>query len=417
MSTPYADTANISPETSTRAPIGEVLGSRPYLLLWSSQFVALVAGFFNYVAVAWLALQLTGSSLALGTVLATAAVPQAVLLLFGGAASDRFSPRTVMIGAGLARSAVMVVLASLALTHSAHLWHLYAAAILVGSATAFFIPASTSILPRLVPDRQLEAGNALLQLGRTAAMVVGPAAAGVVVATVGPGAALSVDAAASLFAAALALLLPAGSAGVASSAANTLADVREGIGYVWADAPLRVVLIVIAALNLFALGAVEVGLPALAHLRFAQGALALGSAFAVWGLGSTIGSIGAGTRPAPGRFGWLMIGMVALLGLGIGATWLAPSLPALLAVMVTVGVVEGAATTYVISWIQRRTETGLQGRVMSIAMLASMGLEPLALAAAGAVATSQLALLFLGSAVAIELTALLAGLSRSVREV
>jgi hypothetical protein len=83
--------------------------------------------------------------------------------------------------------------------------------------------------------------------------------------------------------------------------------------------------------------------------------------------------------------------------------------------MIVVGAIEGGGTTYLISWMQRRTEIGMQGRVMSLVMLASVGLEPVALAMAGALASRQLALLFWGSAVAIELTALLAALSRSVR--
>jgi hypothetical protein len=85
--------------------------------------------------------------------------------------------------------------------------------------------------------------------------------------------------------------------------------------------------------------------------------------------------------------------------------------------MVVVGVVEGAGTTYIISWMQRRTDPGMQGRVMSLALLSSVGLQPVALALAGVVAAHDLGLLFWGSAAAIEVTALLAGLSRSVRRI
>src|SRR3989442_981066 len=101
-------------------------------LLWSAQFVSGLAGFFNYVAVAWLTLQLTGSNLAVGSVLAAAAIPLAVLMVVGGAVSDRFSPRTTMFAAGLARGLVMLVMAVLALTHTIQLWHLFVGAALVG---------------------------------------------------------------------------------------------------------------------------------------------------------------------------------------------------------------------------------------------------------------------------------------------
>jgi MFS family permease len=309
------------------------------------------------------------------------------------------------------------VLAVLTGTHSIQLWQLFAGAVLVGATTAFFLPASTSMLPRLVAEDQLEAGNALLNISRTAAIVLGPAAAGVVVAAAGAGWALGADAAGSVLAGLLVLLLPAGGRASGTSMTNPLADIRDGVLHVWGDVPLRATLLVMAALNLFAIGAVLVGLPALAYQRFSQGAIALGTTFAAWGIGSTLGSLGAGARPAPARFGRVMIGVVALLGAGIAATGLAPTLPVLLAVMVVVGVVEGAGTTYLISWMQRRTDAGMQGRVMSLAMFSSVGLEPLGLVTAGALASRYLGLLFWASAAAIELTALAAALSRSVRRV
>jgi hypothetical protein len=236
------------------------------------------------------------------------------------------------------------------------------------------------------------------------------------VAAVGGGAALAVDAAASVLAAALVVSLPGGgSSAEARQGSSTLGDIREGLLYAWRDVPLRVMLIVVGVLNLGALGAIEVGLPTLAFQRFSEGATALGATFAAWGIGSTVGSIVAGTRPTPARFGLSVIAMVALIGAGIAAAGLAPSLPILVAVMVVLGLVEGAGTTYLLSWLQRRTDPSMQGRVMAIAMLASVGLEPVALAVAGAVAAQDLGLLFWASAIAIELTAVGAALSRSVR--
>jgi MFS family permease len=393
-----------------------VLASRSYQLLWGAQFASLVAGFFNYVAVAWLALQLTGSSLAVGSVLAAASIPMAILMLVGGAASDRFSARATMLVSGLVRGGVVAVLAVLAVTGSLAFWHLLAAATVVGATTAFFVPAGQAMLPRVVPGDQLQAGNALLNLSRTAAMVLGSAAAGVVVAAVGGGAALAVDAAASVLAAALVLSLPGGGTSPENRrGGSTLDDIRDGLRYAWGDTSLRAMLIVVGVLNLGALGAIEVGLPLLAFQRFSEGATALGVTFAAWGIGSTVGSIVAGTRSTPARFGASVIAMVALIGAGVAAAGLAASLPVLVAVMVALGLVEGAGTTYLLSWLQRRTDPAMQGRVMAIAMLASVGLEPVALAVAGAVAAQDLGLLFWGSALVIEVTAIGAALSRAVR--
>lgn len=417
MYTPYADTDNKAVESPRQNPMRAVLGSPAYRLLWTAQFVSGLAGFFNYVAVAWLTLLLTGSNLAVGTVLAAAALPLGVFMVIGGAVSDRFSPRNTMLAAGVVRATVMAALALLALTHAIQFWHLLAGAVLVGITSAFYYPASTSILPRLVDGKQFEAGNALLNLSRTAAVVLGPAIAGVVVAAVGAGWALAGDAAASIVSAALVIPLPGGSGGPSKKSSNNpLADVRDGAVHVWRDVPLRAVLLVIAVLNLFALGAINVGLPALAHQRFTQGAVALGTAFGAWGVGSTIGSLLSATRPAPARFGPFVVAVVALFGVGLAAMGLSPNLPVLLVVMLIVGAIEGASTTYLISWMQRRTDPGMQGRVMSLAMLSSVGLQPVALAIAGALASNNLSLLFWISGGAIILTAAAAGLARSVRE-
>src|SRR5579862_8965260 len=403
MSTSYMDSVNTKagPDASARSPMAAVLTSRPYQLLWTAQFASLLAGFFNYIAVSWLALQLTGSTVAVGAVLAAASIPMAVLMLGSGVASDRFTPRATMIAAGLIRGALVAIIAGLTIA---------------GATTAFFIPAGQAMLPRIVSGQQLQAGNAVLNLSRTGAMVLGSAAAGVVVAAIGAGAALAVDAAASVFAALVLVPLPAGDRSPRTAARSALADIREGIDYVWRDVPLRVTLIGIAVINLAALGAIEVGLPALAFQRFGESSGVLGAAFAAWGIGSTVGAIAAGVRPAPTRVGRFLLASVVLTGAGIGAIGLAPTLPILVVVMILNGIVEGASTTVLLTWLQRRTDPALQGRAMSLAMFASTGLEPLALAAAGAIAASGLGLLFWGATAVIELTAGGAASRRSIRE-
>src|SRR5215467_11362666 len=195
MSTVYADADNITlDQHAPPAPRWQVLRSRAYLVLLAAQAASLLGDFFNYVAVAWLVLELTGSNLAVGGVLAAASVPRAVLMLLGGAVSDRLSPRTSMLVGGLTRALVMGILAVLALTHTVQLWQLFVGSFLIGIIAAFYLPASTSMLPRIVPSEQLEAGNAFMTLSRFGAMVLGPALGGVLVAALGAGAALAADA-------------------------------------------------------------------------------------------------------------------------------------------------------------------------------------------------------------------------------
>ena len=128
---------------------------RDFRLLFTGETVNVLGDQFHFVALAWLALQLTGSGLALGTVLMTAAIPRAVFMLVGGAFSDRFSPRTLMLASNAIRAVVVGVLAALVLGGRAELWHLYVFAAIFGVVDAFFYPALNTIIPMLVPERQL----------------------------------------------------------------------------------------------------------------------------------------------------------------------------------------------------------------------------------------------------------------------
>src|SRR6185437_1158254 len=172
---------------------------------------------------------------------------------------------------------------------------------LIGTIAAFYLPASTSMLPRIVPSDQLEAGNAFMTLSRFGAMVLGPALGGVLVAVVGAGAALAADAAGYALAGVLVTVLASG------SGKNALQDIWDGIVHVWNDVPLRTTLVLIAVVNFLGLPGIQVGLAALAYTRFDLGAVALGAGYAAFGLGAVAGALGSSALPAP-RLIWLFVG-------------------------------------------------------------------------------------------------------------
>lgn len=393
-----------------------ILASGSFRSLWAAHLLTLVGDGFSMVALPWLVLQLTGSGLAVGTVLALEAVPRAALMLVGGAVTDRLSPRLAMLGSAAARTALIGVLAVLVLSHTVQLWEVYATALLAGAVSALFIPARFSVLPSVVSDEQLEAGNALLNLNQQASLFVGPALAGVLVAAAGPGPAFAVDAAAFGVAALVLLRVPArrAAAAVAANATGLLGEIRDGLRYAWADRGLRATLLLIAAVNFATAGAIQVGLPVLAHQRFAQGAAAFGSLLAAWGAGSIVGVVGAGLRRVPARFGLVVIVTIAWIGGCLGLVGLAPTLPLALAAMAVGGLADGVVNTYGFAWLQRRVDAGVIGRVMSLVMLSSLGVTPLSLALAGLIAGHP-TLLFAAAAGIIVLAAAGGAASRTVR--
>src|SRR5665213_4465862 len=161
--------ARTAEATRVRRP-WTLLASGPFRNLWVATTLSLLGDFFSYVAIAWLVLQLTGSSLALGSVLVVQAVPRGVLMLIGGALSDRFSPRLTMLASMGLRVAVVAPLAVLVLSGHVQMWEVYGISFVFGVVDAFFMPARSSILPRIVAEDQLEAGNAVLNVSSQVAV-------------------------------------------------------------------------------------------------------------------------------------------------------------------------------------------------------------------------------------------------------
>jgi hypothetical protein len=111
----------------------------------------------------------------------------------------------------------------------------------------------------------------------------------------------------------------------------------------------------------------------------------------------------------------MIVALCLWLGVGIGAVGLLPALAPAALLMAFSGISTGVVNTYAVSWLQRRTDSAMQGRVMSLVMLASMGLAPVAVAASGAIAELNATLLFLIAGGMILLCGAGAAASRQVR--
>jgi len=140
-------------------------------------------------------LDLTGSAGDLGLVMAAKSAPLVVFLLAGGVFADRLPRRGVMLTADVARMAVQAATAALLLSHTAHIWELIVLQAFAGTGTAFFNPASTGLTPMIVSAGRLQEANALRGISMGLTQFAGPALAGILIVTVGPGYALAIDAA------------------------------------------------------------------------------------------------------------------------------------------------------------------------------------------------------------------------------
>jgi predicted MFS family arabinose efflux permease len=173
----------------------DALREREFRLLFAGQSISLLGDGMVGVALSFAVLELTGSISDLGYVFAARTIPLVVFLLVGGVFADRLPRRAVMLTADAGRLATQGVIAALLISGHARIWELVVTQAFYGTATAFFNPASTGLIPMVVSAARLQQANALRGLSMAAGNVAGPALAGVLVATASPGWALAVDSA------------------------------------------------------------------------------------------------------------------------------------------------------------------------------------------------------------------------------
>ena len=343
------------------------------------------------IVLALLVLETTGSVTALAGVLLFQAVPRSLLLLLGGALVDRYSPRLIMLICHLVRAVAMTVITVIAFVGDAELWQLYGLALIMGVASAFFIPAGESIIPTLVERDTLDRANAIQGFLEQSAFILGPVIGGVLVAGVGVWAAFGLNAITFATAALTVLMAPAAPAsGAAPRARTVLREIGEGLGHARRSPEIRLVLLVVAAATLSYAGVFAVGLPALAT-SLHGGAAALGLMVAGWGAGQLIGAIAASVTGLPRRWGMLIIAMTLVDAVMFTTPGLVPNPWAVAAILGVVGIgVSYSSDVALPTFIQTQAPPHLLGRVSSLVVLPRVVLEPVSIALLGLALDSSL---------------------------
>lgn len=369
------------------APLMQPLRTRDYRLLVVAAIVSLLGDGFYFVALAWQVYDISNVPTALSIVGVAAMVPMVALLLVGGALSDRFDRRKLMIGADLIRGLAIGLMAVLSLTGVIEIWHIAALSVLVGAGHAFFNPASTAIVPALVPEEHLPAANALGGIYRPLVFrLLGPALAGFIVAAGGPGWAFAFDAGTFLLSAlAIAAIRarPVPRSGEDHGPRHMLADVREGLRYVRGQPWIWATLVSAMLSLLVFLGPMEVLVPYLVKNRLGLGPEALGAIFAAGGIGSItmgllVGSLGQPRRRVTWMYVGFSLGVLLLAAYGLMTTlW-----HALLASLLTAAAFELGQVIWT-TMLQQRVPRDLLGRVSSLDWLVSTGLVPVSFALTG----------------------------------
>jgi DHA3 family tetracycline resistance protein-like MFS transporter len=383
------------------------LRERDFALLWTGLTVSLIGDGIFLVALAWQVYDIDNDPVALSLVGTAWTLGMVAFLLTGGLVSDRAERRRVIIAADLVRAAALVAIGILSLDGSLQIWHLVAAAALIGVCEAFFGPAFGALVPELVRPEHLVQANALDQLVRPAALrLAGPAIGGALVAGLGVGAAFMLDAVTFLLSAACVAAIAARSL-PEERARDVRRDLREGVAFVRGQPWLWATLISASIGLLFFFGPLEVLIPFIVRNDLHAGAGGFGIVLAAGGVGSVLVSLVLGQRGIPRRYLTFMyavwtVGTLPLLGYAYGtALWQFALLAAVYGACMTAGMVVWGTL------MSTRVPPELRGRVHSLDWFASIALTPVSFALTGPVS----------SALGIEATLVLAALVPAVATV
>lgn len=373
----------------TLAPLGTLrrqtfaaLANANYRRYFTGQSVSLVGTWMQSVAQSWLVLQLTGSATALGLVIALQTLPTLVLGPYAGVVADRLDKRRLMIGLQSAMGALALLLGLLTITGAVQLWHVYVLAFALGLNNCFENPARQAFVLEMVGPADLRNAVSLNSVLVNVARAIGPAIAGIVIATGGLGVCFLLNAVSfvAVVASLVRLDVPALNRSVPTPRAP--GQLREGLSYVRRTPALAVPLLMMALVGCLAYE-FQVVLPVVASETFAGDARTYGFLTASMGAGAVVGGLYVAAR---GRTGLRsLVGASGAFGVAMLGAALAPTLTVALVAMGFVGATSVAFLSTGNSTLQLAAAPHMRGRVMALWAVAFLGSTPIGGPIAGVV--------------------------------
>ena len=341
---------------------------------FAGQAISLIGTWMQSVAQSWLVYVLTHSATDLGLAVALQTLPVLVLGSYGGVIADRVDKRRLMVILQAAMGVQALVLGILTVTHVIRIWEIFVLAVILGLNNTFENPARQAFVLEMVGADQVRNAVSLNSTLFNAARAVGPAVAGLLIATVGVGICFLLNAVSfiavvfSLMTMDKALLRPSPPAGRAKG------QVREGFRYVARTPRLLIPLIMMALVGMLAYE-FQVVLPVVAKGVFHGGPETYGFLTAAMGLGAIFGGLVTAARGQTG----LRPFTIAAGALGL-AMALAAFSPGRSLELVALGVVGYASVSFLATGnttLQLEADPSMRGRVMSLWAIAFLGTTPI----------------------------------------
>lgn len=366
--------ARTAEEQVQRSGMFRSLRHRNFRLFASGQAVSNIGTWMQRIGQDWLVLQLTGGSgIALGINTALQFLPTLLFSLWGGVIADRYPKRKVLLVTQSSMGVCALILAVLALTGWAEVWHVYLLSFALGMATAIDVPTRQSFAVEMVGPADLPNAIGLNSATFNLARIVGPAVAGLVIAATSTGVVFVINTAS--FAAVLAglAMMRDQELYTAPSAARTKGQLRAGLRYVRERRELLLVLSLVGFVGAFGMN-FQVSTSLIATQVFHTGADGFGLGSTMLAVGALSGALLAARRRRPSR----RLVIVAALAFGVSEfiTGFMPTYPTFLVMLVPTGMALLTFTTAANALMQLRVAAEIRGRVMGIYMVVFLGSAP-----------------------------------------
>ena len=357
------------------------LQHRNFQLFFGGQLISLIGTWMDTVAEAWLVYRLTGSSLLLGTVAFAGQIPVFLLAPIGGMAADRLNRRSIVVATQTASMILAGVLAALTISGRVKVWEVVLLAALMGVVNAFDIPARQAFLVEMVGREDLMNAIALNSSMFNGARVIGPAIAGILVASIGEGWCFFANSV-SYIAVIAGLLLMKINRRPAEAMASALEHIAEGFRFVQQTKPIFALLLLLGLVSLVAMP-YSVLMPVFAARILHGNARTLGVLMGATGVGALTGALILASRTGlKGLSKWVAFSCTAF-----GAALILFSLShwyfVSVALLVPVGLFMMVQMASSNTLIQAMVPDRLRGRTMAVYSMMFMGMAPLGSLLAG----------------------------------
>jgi MFS family permease len=368
-------------------PILRALNSRNYRLFFAGQVISLIGTWMTQIAMVWLVYDLTNSAWWLGIVGFSSQIPSFVITPFGGILVDRSNRHRILIITQALAMLQSLALAVLALTGIIHIWHIILLSIFQGFINAVDSPARQAFVTEMVEKKE-DLGNAIALNSSmfNGARLVGPAIAGLIIASVGAGVCFLIDGLSYIAVIASLLAMKLKPRKISKQTTNIWQRLKEGFIYAFGFPPIRAILLLLALFSFMGMP-YTVLVPIFATNILQGGAETLGFLMAAVGVGALIGGIYLSSRQSILGLGKIIAFSPSVLGIALiifaqsHVLWLS------LLMLLIVGCASILQIASSNTILQTIVEEDKRGRLMSLYTMSFLGILPFGNLAAGAFAS------------------------------